>query len=240
MGRRAWRRRDLQLQRVQDDHVRRWRHARHERRGALSPRLRHARPGPQPQPAWRRGRQSPIPRPELPDDRARGRGAACPGPPDRPDPRSSAGEPQPRPRHHRRGAGHRVSDPARPGRRPGHAPGHHLPRRRLGQRRDRRARLEHARDLGLARLHGNGACADRPDGDRSRLPVRLLVYGLIDARLPHGDATGHRPAPRAVDELFDRRRRPEPRAVRRSDARRRGRRAGQGRTIPGGRDPNPG
>ena len=53
-------RRHLQLQRVQDHHLRRRRHAGHQRRGDLPSRLRDARPGPQPQPqgcrGWRRGR----------------------------------------------------------------------------------------------------------------------------------------------------------------------------------------
>ena len=38
--------RDLQLQRIQDHHLRRWRHAGNGRRGLLSALLRHARPGP--------------------------------------------------------------------------------------------------------------------------------------------------------------------------------------------------
>ena len=87
--------------------------------------------------------------------------------------------------------GHRVPDAARPGRRPGDAPGRHLPRCRHGQRRDQRARLEHTRHVGLACLHGNGARVDRPDSNRSRLPVRLHVYGPVDARLPRRDAAGH-------------------------------------------------
>ena len=67
-------------------------------------------------------------------------------------------------------------DDRRPGGRPRHAPGGHVP-----DRRDRRggrqgARLDPARGIRLARLFEHGAPGRATDGERPRLPVRLLVF----------------------------------------------------------------
>ena len=92
-GRRRDRRdRGLQLQRVQDHHLRRRRHDRHRRRGPVRAPLRDPRPGSRAEPARVEVRRATVPRHELQDDRAVGRRPAGPGPQARPDPDAPAGE----------------------------------------------------------------------------------------------------------------------------------------------------
>ena len=85
--------RRLQLQRVQDHHLRRRRHDRHRRRGRCTRRLFAIHDqGHAPEPPRVEIRRAAVPGHELPDDRAVGRRAAGAGPQARPDPRPPPGE----------------------------------------------------------------------------------------------------------------------------------------------------